>query len=596
MKKLKHIIDNGIYLLRLMRSCSVKTFYLMLIQIPVKVLFPFLGILLSQMVVRVLTESGDPQELIAGIVIIGGLLITGGVLDQYTAGSLQIMMSMVQSGLEERIMENEITADYEELEQKSKSGIFEEAMDYIWRNNSFIPRSAENMVELFSGLFGFLLYAVVLSELHIGILMIIIGTTLVSFLFADLGAKERRKMGWNIATRYITKLHEVSSQPKAGKDIRLYRMGSWFEEKFQDYLTQSRRNFHGKIARKNFKSGWIDAVMRVVRDGVSYGYLIWILYQRRIGAADFVLMTGAVAGFSEWVTKIAVQLANTGQMSAEISVIRECLKEKRSGEETIPSADWKLELDEIVFDHVFYRYPGSDRYVLRDISFTVKKGEKLALVGMNGAGKTTCVKLLCGLFAPTAGRILVNGRDVSEYGRREYYRLFSTVFQDSAVLPVSIMENVAQNRESIDADRVKDCIEKAGLKQKVESLPQGYDTLLVPELNSSGITLSGGQMQRVMLARAIYKGASALILDEPTVALDPIAENRIYMEYNRLVNGKISVFISHRLASTHFCDNILLLQNGEIREAGTHEELMAINGEYARMFALQSYYYQENMG
>ena len=158
------------------------------------------------------------------------------------------------------------------------------------------------------------------------------------------------------------------------------------------------------------------------------------------------------------------------------------------------------------------------------------------------------------------------------------------------------MENVAQNRESIDADRVKDCIEKAGLKQKVESLPQGYDTLLVPELNSSGITLSGGQMQRVMLARAIYKGASALILDEPTVALDPIAENRIYMEYNRLVNGKISVFISHRLASTHFCDNILLLQNGEIREAGTHEELMAINGEYARMFALQSYYYQENMG
>ena len=162
MKKLKHIIDNGIYLLRLMRSCSVKTFYLMLIQIPVKVLFPFLGILLSQMVVRVLTESGDPQELIAGIVIIGGLLITGGVLDQYTAGSLQIMMSMVQSGLEERIMENEITADYEELEQKSKSGIFEEAMDYIWRNNSFIPRSAENMVELFSGLFGFLLYAVVL--------------------------------------------------------------------------------------------------------------------------------------------------------------------------------------------------------------------------------------------------------------------------------------------------------------------------------------------------------------------------------------------------------------------------------------------------
>lgn len=595
MKKRKNMLKNGLYLMRIIKACSSKVFYLILILVPVKVLLPFLGILLSQTVVRIVTESENVQLLMEVIILVGGFLVAGIFLEQYTTGAMQATMSIVQSRIEEMLLEKEIYCGYERLEAKSRTGIFEEAMDYIWRNNSFIPKSAEYTTELLSGIFGFALYITVLFRLNAGILLLIIATTIVSFLFADLGAKERRKMDWNIATEYITKLHEVSSQPKAGKDIRLYRMQGWFDEKFRDYRMQSRKNFHGRIARKNFESGWIDAVMRLLRDGTVYAYLIWSLYRQQTGLADFVLLAGTATGFSGWVTKIAVQLANMGQMSTEVGVIRECLEEE---EET---SGWQkdglecINLEKIEFDHVSYRYPGSSQDVLKDISFTVKKGEKLALVGINGAGKTTCVKLLCGLLSPTKGRILVNGRDAAEYGRKEYYRLFSTVFQDSAVLPVSICENVAQKKENMDMGRVRDCIEKAGLKEKVETLPQGYDTTLVPELNREGITLSGGQMQRIMLARAIFKSAPALILDEPTAALDPIAENQIYMEYNHLVNGKISVFISHRLASTRFCDRILLLQDGKITERGTHETLLKANGEYARMFALQSYYYQENM-
>lgn len=220
-------------------------------------------------------------------------------------------------------------------------------------------------------------------------------------------------------------------------------------------------------------------------------------------------------------------------------------------------------------------------------------GEKLAIVGLNGAGKSTLVKLICGLYDPTEGEVLLNGVDIREYNRQEYYRLFSAVFQQFSVLEVTLAENVAQTDENIDWKRMGDCIEKAGLTDKVESLPQHYETHIGRKVFEDGIELSGGETQRLMLARALYKGGSIIVLDEPTAALDPIAENDIYMKYNEMTEGCTSVYISHRLASTRFCDRIIFLGEGNILEEGTHEELMQKGGNYAELFEVQSKYYKE---
>ena len=279
--------------------------------------------------------------------------------------------------------------------------------------------------------------------------------------------------------------------------------------------------------------------------------------------------------------------------SLDISRVREFLDYPEpfrfSGGAALPDRrPYELRLEDVSF-----RYDGAETGTLRHLNLSIRPGEKLAIVGLNGAGKTTLVKLLCGLLDPTEGRVLLNGVDVRQFNRQEYYGLFSAVFQEFSILNVTIAENIAQNTENIDDARVNACLDQAGLTQAVAQLPQGTKTHVGREVFLDGVLFSGGQTQRLMLARALYKDSPILILDEPTAALDPLAENDIYLKYNDMTAGKTSLFISHRLASTRFCDRIILLADGGIAEEGTHESLLAAGGAYASLFAVQSRYYQE---
>lgn len=238
---------------------------------------------------------------------------------------------------------------------------------------------------------------------------------------------------------------------------------------------------------------------------------------------------------------------------------------------------------------VSFRY---DKEIFSHLNLTIHPGEKLAVVGLNGAGKTTLVKLICGFYDPDEGEVLLNGVDIRVYNRRDYYKLISGVFQDFSLIPASVAVNVAQDRKEIDMEKVKSCIEKAGLKKKVELLPQKYDTLLVRDMYAEAVEFSGGELQRLMLARLLYKDSPIMVLDEPTAALDPIAESDIYQRYNELTEGRSAVFISHRLASTRFCDRIVLIEDGKIAEEGTHEELLGNGKRYTELFEMQSRYYQ----
>ena len=230
---------------------------------------------------------------------------------------------------------------------------------------------------------------------------------------------------------------------------------------------------------------------------------------------------------------------------------------------------------------------------MKNLNLTLHPGEKLAVVGLNGAGKTTLVKLISGLLDPTEGRILLDGKDIQEFNRSEYYTLFSAVFQAFSLLAGTVAANVAQNEEKINLPLVKNCLEKAGLREKIEALPDAYETCLNRQVYEEALLLSSGETQRLMLARALYKDAPFIILDEPTAALDPIAESELYQKYHELTKNKSSIYISHRLASTRFCNRIVMIGDGGICEEGTHEELIRRGGKYAKLYEVQSKYYKE---
>ena len=331
----------------------------------------------------------------------------------------------------------------------------------------------------------------------------------------------------------------------------------------------------------------------MARNGIAYVYLIQLALHENLSVGEFLLYFTAISTFTQWVMGILQSTLKLHTESLDISRVREFLDYPEpfrfSGGAALPeSRPYELKLENVSF-----RYDGAEADTIHHLNLTIHPGEKLAIVGLNGAGKTTLVKLLCGLLDPTEGRVLLNGIDVRLFNRQEYYELFSAVFQEFSILNVTIAENIAQCAQDIDDARVQACLDQAGLTQAVAQLPQGVKTYVGREVFLDGVLFSGGETQRLMLARALYKDSPILVLDEPTAALDPLAENDIYLKYNDMTRGKTALFISHRLASTRFCDRIILLSDGGIAEEGTHESLLADGGAYAQLFEVQSRYYRE---
>ncbi len=498
------------------------------------------------------------------------------------------LMTMIAGKDANTSFPNILDTDFLQMEDKAMRACSNnrEATEAIWTT----------WTDILTNVLGFVVYLALLSNLNLGLILVVLATTIIGYFvnkrINEWGYRHREEeIQYNKKMNYA---YHTSVDRAFAKDIRIFGLRTWVEDVWNSAYSLYRA-FLEKREKIYLWTNVIDLVLAFVRNGIAYAYLIGLTLNQGLPVSQFLLYFNAVSGFTQWVTGILDQFSILHKQSLDLSTVRELLEwpEQFRFEDGEPLAKDLDKEYEIKLEDVSFRYPKAEKDTISHINLTIHPGEKLAIVGLNGAGKTTLVKLVCGFLDPTQGRVLLNGEDIRKYNRRDYYKLFEAVFQDFSVLEASVAENVAQRIEDIDIPKVWSCLEEAGLTEKVRSLPKQLDTKIGRRVFEDGVELSGGQTQRLMLARALYKDAPLLVLDEPTAALDPIAENDIYMKYSEMTYGRTSLFISHRLASTRFCDRILFMEHGKIAEEGTHDQLLKLGGGYANLFEVQSQYYKE---
>ncbi len=530
---------------------------------------------------------------IAGFVLLRMLLIA---VSSYVGTNILYGKVTLRLELISQVNTKRTTTSYPNTYNEQFQKMEAKANDSLSCNSAAGEAIWETMTGLLQNSLGFLIYLAMLSYVNPLLIAVITATALAGyFLNKSLsGYSYRHREEEEACLHPLNCFTSYAEADNIAKDIRLFGMRPWLEQMYAKAWT-AYRLFHKRVQNVYLLGAAADLVLSFLRNGFAYAYLIRMVLNDDLSIAMFLLYFAAVGNFSGWIDGILNQLVTLHKQSLDLSNVREYLEYPEpfrfeEGDSLVPDCAQPYE---IRMEDVCFRYDGAEQDTLSHVNLTLHPGEKLAIVGPNGAGKTTLIKLLCGFLDPSSGRVLLNGKDIREYNRRDYYKMFSAVFQDFNLVPVTVAANVAQTESNIDLPRVRDCIAMAGLTEKIESLPEQYESLLNRSVYEDATMLSGGETQRLMLARALYKNAPFVVLDEPTAALDPIAEADLYGKYNEMTHGRSSVYISHRLASTRFCDRILLIRNGQIEEEGTHNELLARGGSYAELYEVQSRYYRE---
>lgn len=486
------------------------------------------------------------------------------------------------------------TCNDELLKKVSKAGdslnCNEAAGEAIWTT----------LTDLLRDVIGFLFYLALLSSVSPLLIAVIAAASLAGYCInrplAEYRYRHREEEGE--CNRLFIRFYTYAEDAAMAKDIRIFGMRPWLEQMFHR-TWETYRAFHRRVQNVYLWGSIAGLVLAFLQNGFAYAYLIRLVLDGDLSVPLFLLYFSAVGNFSAWISGILGDILTLHKQGLEISNIRECLEYPEpfrfEDGEPIPTAGMARGRTEyeLCLEDVSFRYPGAEQDTLSHIDLTLHPGEKLAVVGLNGAGKTTLIKLLCGFLDPTQGKVLLNGRDIRQYDRRDYYRLFSAVFQDFQVLAATVAVNVAQTDENIEEEKVRDCIAKAGLTGKIESLPDGYQSKLERSVYEDAVALSGGETQRLMLARALYKDAPFVLLDEPTASLDPLSEYEIYSGFDTMVGDKTAIYISHRLSSCRFCDDIAVFHEGRLVQRGSHEQLLSDEkGKYYELWQAQAQYYQ----
>ncbi len=537
------MLGNIIFHLNSAKKWDAKLFWYQFTSVIPQMIFTYLSVFLPSYIVSMLQNSIEVSQLLywISLVVIGMSLcnvISSGMEQYLYRNSMNLTLYY-----EELIFRKMTRVSYHELEKKETRTL----LGNIWngfRNEYMIRNSVTSFSALLGAILATGLYGYFVVRIHWSLFLIISISIIMNFLFLK-KSRERQgvihqEIGQPMATVAYVKRH--SMERTDGKDIRIYQMQEWFIQKYDNAIKKI-SDLYGKIHRYYFI--------------------------RQLGEL----------GIQAFLTNIRKMLSYS--------------EEDEMMEDTLPMDTEKGM--EIEFKNVSFRYENAKEDVLKNINLTIHAGEKLAMIGLNGAGKTTMVKLICGFYEPTSGEIWVNGRPKKCYTQKEYIAKVSALFQDSFVFPLSLYENLTSYSEERDQDeRFKTALIYSGFAPVYEECKEKGKTMLVREVNENATDFSGGEKQKLLFARALYKQSKLLILDEPTATLDPIAENELYLSFGKAAGNNTVIFISHRLSSTRFCDRIILLEGAQILEEGTHEQLMSQKGRYAELFETQSKYYRES--
>lgn len=557
-------------------------------------IYPFFGIFLPKIAIGILETGGEEASM---------QLITAMGIYALLAGFFGWMMVALSQKMDMRkirirmrylvkLTEKLLTMDYKYCEDARFFEENDKALNAGNSNMDGIEGIYGKLFRLPTQILSILGMVVVVGYLNPIILMCLILHVIVTMLVSrknyrnEYAAKDERGK----ADRRIDYFYKTTHDFTYGKDIRIYHLKDRIMKNY-DAEIGALKALVKRLKTKEYKYNFLSLFTLLITNVVMYGILIYRAYQG-MEISTFSMYISAITGLLTALLTLGETftfMADQGQYVADFFRMMDSDLITEGGTATRPD-----DTLEIVFDHVTFHYPGNEQNVFTDLCFTIQKGERLAIVGVNGAGKSTLVKLMTGLYEPTEGNIYINGKEIRTYSKMDLYAMFSAVFQDVNVLAFTIKENVACTAEQADDERVIAALSKVGLMDKVSGFEDGLDQVMLKVIDENGTDFSGGERQKLAIARGLYKDANMVIMDEPTAALDALAEAEIYENFSSLIKGKTAVYISHRLASTKFCDKIALFDKDGLKEYGNHEELMSMKGHYYEMFTVQGKYYQED--
>ena len=569
--------------------------------IPIFILTTIIGTIITtyipSLVVYFIENNFDISKILILLLLLILLFIVIQIVTSFINEILSLGYTVIRATIPfKMITRSSLNMDYQIFELKETKDKFLKAQDGVGSNYDGIEGLYRDFPNLIIAILGFLIFGFTTIFISYYVLIIILVVFAINLIISRFIAKKDNKYKDEISkiSSKISYFSLVSESEKEAKDIRSYSLSSKFKKILDGYQSSI-----GKIIFKLnflwFLPEFELSIGAIIRDLVAYGFLIYQVINGDIVVSEFVALISSITAFNSYIDKISTSLDNNIRRGIEISYFKSFFDIKNkfnyiskvSDEDKILSKPFEININNISF-----KYEGSDNYIFKDFSLKIKEGEKIALVGINGAGKTTLAKLLVGLYYPSEGDILINDVSIKDFNINNYYKHVSMVNQNIYPLAFTIKDNIICN-DKFDENKFNQVLIDSGLKEKINSLKNKENTYISQNFSSEGINLSGGEMQKMYLARALYKDSSFLILDEPTSALDPLAEGELYNKYATLVKNKTSIFISHRLSSTRFCDRIYFLKNGKIVEEGSHDELMAKKKEYYKMFNVQAKYYQD---
>ncbi|MCM1183859.1 MAG: ABC transporter ATP-binding protein/permease [Roseburia sp.] len=587
------IVSNSIYILKKVGQYCPPLLFIMGVGIAANSITRYLWSFIGKFVIDIVqiqagTAQKDIRPLLRLVLLAALIELVCTLLGTITNNKLWYRMIYVRMCIITERVAKSLRMDYQMLEQPKILDMHEKATRATGGNNNGVEGLMHSVCDFGVYLLVIFTTIVTVAALDWRIILILAALAFLQFLFFRYTVKKDRRNVWDRLPptwRKINYMLRTTQNFDYAKDIRLFHMKDWLSRKQHDILMEKQERMLYSRNLWIYNSAFAHGI-QLLSQACVYGILIYNVVGRDMSIGNFTLYLGLSTTFSDTLRQFLTSMGAYKERSMEVDNFRSFMNlATDDDQDCIPVP--KSERYTFEFRDVSYKYEGTDGYALRHLSLTLEAGQKLAIVGLNGAGKTTFIKLLLRLYDVTEGAILLNGVDIRRFRRAEYYRLFAPVFQNVELFAFPMAENVSMKRPD-DTDRAlsETCLVQAGMQEKLESLTEGVDTQLLKVIHEDGVDLSGGERQKLALARALYKNAPIIVLDEPTAALDALAE------YHTLVGHKTAIYISHRLSSCKFCDCIAVFSDGRIKEYGTHDELVQrTNGLYAEMFAAQAQYY-----